>query len=135
MKPKGILTICAICIALFSLRCQKDVSVPNELIGVWTTTHPRYADSPFEIRKQTLILETGGGYFDIKVYPVLNVEKIPRDNRTLYIITYAIPEGVEYKFSFYYSPEDGGTIRYKNQKYLVWKKVRGSLEAEAPIGR
>jgi hypothetical protein len=68
-------------------------------------------------------------------YPVVDVSKTLKDNETLYIITYVIPEGVDYKFSFYYSPQDGGTIRYKNQKYLVWKKAKGSIEAGAPIGR
>jgi hypothetical protein len=42
----------------------------------------------------------------------------------LYTIYYENGAGVWYKFAFYYSPENGGEMRKKNQRNIVWKKQR-----------
>jgi len=112
----------AILILFFGAQCQKEFTVPEELIGVWVTDDPRYVDHPFEIKKDTLIFEQGLGYFDFDVFSIVDLEKMDADGDTLYIIHYLIRPGRKFEFSFYYAPTEGGVIRFKNQPEMKWTK-------------
>jgi hypothetical protein len=112
-----------ICLAgLTAFQCRGKVTVPEELIGVWETTSPDYADRPFEIRTKEVIFGTGEDKFN--TYPItkMKIEKDLKEQKTLYIICHKNTTGQEYKFSFYYDPTNQGTIRFKNQKEMVWTK-------------
>lgn len=124
MKSKILLVAVAVVITIAGLQCQRQGTVPEELIGVWETTDPNYSDRPFEIKKDTLIFEQGLGYFDFDVFPILDVEKSDAEGENLYIIYYLIPAGRKFEFSFYYLPEGGGTIRFKNQPEIEWTKSK-----------
>jgi hypothetical protein len=105
-------------------------AVPDELIGVWETTTPSYADRPFEIKTDEIIFGTGEEKFD--TYPIkkIKIEKDLKEQKAYYIIYYKNVEGQEYKFSFYYDPANQGTIRFKNQKEMVWTKTPLSPASE-----
>lgn len=122
MKSKILLVAVAVLTSMAGLQCQKKATVPEQLIGVWQTTDPKYADHPFEIKEDTLIFEQGLGYFDFDVFPIVDIEKSNADGQILYIIHYLIPAGRKFEFSFYYLPEGGGTIRFKNQPEMKWTK-------------
>jgi hypothetical protein len=98
-------------------------AVPDELIGVWETTAPTYADRFFEITVGEVMFGTGEEKFD--TYPIkkIKIEKDFKEQKAYYIIYYKNVEGQEYKFSFYYDPANQGTIRFKNQKEMVWTKT------------
>lgn len=96
--------------------------MPKELIGVWKSSSPKYADHPFEIKKDVLIFEHGQGYLDFAVYKIVNVNKVFEQGKTLYVISYVIAEGLRYNFSFYYTPAEGGIIRFKHQRQIEWKR-------------
>lgn len=83
---------------------------------------PTYADRFFEIKTDEVIFGTGEEKFD--TYPItkIKIEKNREEHGTLYIICYKNTAGQEYKFSFYYDPANQGTIRFKNQKEMVWTK-------------
>ncbi len=114
----------AILILFFGAQCQKEFTVPEELIGVWVTDDPKYVDHPFEIKKDTLIFEQGLGYFDFDVFSIVDLEKMDEDGNTLYIIHYLIRAGRKFEFSFYYTPTEGGVIRFKNQPEMKWTKKK-----------
>jgi hypothetical protein len=123
MKIERVLIIIIIClIVLFACQCGRKAAVPEDLIGVWRTTEPSYADHPFEIKTDEVLFGTGGDKFD--TYPItkIKIEKDPKEQGTLYIICYENIQRQEYKFSFYYDPANQGTIRFKNQKEMVWSK-------------
>ena len=42
-------------------QCGKKTAVPDDLIGVWETTAPTYADRFFEIKTDEVIFGTGEG--------------------------------------------------------------------------
>ena len=69
-----------------------------------------------------IIFGTGEEKFD--VYPItkIRIEKDRQEQKTLYLICYKNIEGKVYKFFFYYDPANQGTIRFKNQKEMVWTK-------------
>ena len=124
MRPKIILILLVTLAMTFGVQCQRMFAVPEELIGVWVTKDPNYLDRPFEIKKNTLIFEQGLGYLDFDVYPILGVKKTESEGQTLYTIYYTIPSGKKFEFSFYYSPANGGEIRFKNQPKMLWTKKK-----------
>ena len=124
MKSRSTIIAFAILIVFFGAQCQKEFTVPEELIGVWVTDDPKYADHPFEIKKETLIFEQGQGYLDFDVFPIVNLEKTDADGNTLYIIHYVLPAGKKFEFSFYYASAEGGVIRFKNQHEMKWTKKK-----------
>lgn len=135
VKSKATFIAFVILILFFGTQCQKEFSVPEELIGVWVTDDPKYVDHPFEIKKGTLIFEQGLGYLDFAVFPIVNVEKSDTGVDTLYIIYYLIPAGRKFEFSFYYTPTEGGVIRFKNQPEMKWTKLKTASIEKTPHGQ
>ena len=122
MKTGRIFVVLTYLMVLFACQCGKKTTVPGDLIGVWKTTAPTYADRFFEIKTDEVIFGTGEGSFD--TYPISKIksEKDPREQGTLCTLYYKNIEGQEYKFSFYYDPANPGTIRFKNQQEIIWAK-------------
>ena len=124
MKSRSTIIAFAILIVFFGAQCQKEFTVPEELIGVWVTDDPKYADHPFEIKKETLIFEQGQGYLDFDVFPIVGLEETDAGGNTLYVIHYVLPAGNKFEFSFYYASAEGGVIRFKNQPEMKWTKKK-----------
>jgi hypothetical protein len=125
MKVKRILVVFILfMIAFFGIQCGKSLTVPDHLIGVWKTMDTRYADRPFELRREEIIFHTGGGNSDTYRIKKIEVKSAPQKGGDLYIIHYKILEGKVYKFSFYYDRTGNGTITYKNQPQMVWTKEK-----------
>ena len=96
-------------------------SVPDELVGVWKTTSPRYEDRFFEISEDLIVFGTGGR--TTEAHPIVSIGEALEDERLLYAIAYEIAEGEEYGFFFYYDPAGSGVIRFKNQQDMAWTVV------------
>ena len=96
-------------------------SVPDELVGVWKTTSPRYEDRFFEISEDLIVFGTGGR--NTEAHPILSIREALEDERLLYAISYESAEGEEYGFFFYYDPAGSGVIRFKNQQDMAWTAV------------
>jgi len=124
MRMKRVFKVLICFVVFFGLRCGGKTAVPEGLIGVWKTSATEYADRFFEIKRDQVIFGTGEGKSDI--YPITKIEigKLPETEGTLFTILYKNIEGQKYKFSFYYDPTNQGTIRFKNQKEMVWIKAK-----------
>jgi len=122
MKVEKVWIIIVYLMVLAACQGGGKAAVPDELIGVWETTAPTYADRFFEITAGEVMFGTGEEKFD--TYPIkkIKMEKDHKEQKEYYIIYYKNVEGQEYKFSFYYDPANQGTIRFKNQKEMVWTK-------------
>ena len=68
----------------------------------------------------------GTGPYSIVSGFISKIEKEDLDSNRLYVISYNTIDEVEQQFSFYYEPKGGGTIRFKNQKNIVWNKLAGN---------
>ncbi|GMR12052.1 MAG: hypothetical protein BMS9Abin29_0239 [Gemmatimonadota bacterium] len=102
--------------------------VPTELLGRWTTTDARYADRAFEITPETFYLGQGDDRF--VSYTILRIRIIPRrDKSPVHSVEYRDESGDETAFQFLVSDEQGGTIRFPNQRELVWRR---NPDAEVP---
>jgi hypothetical protein len=95
-------------------------TIPAELVGVWETNAPAYADRALEFTRSSVIFRTGAD--------ALSVHRIQRVHRTDsggyidYRVEYLNREEVE-TFSFKYVPPPRELIRLDHQLF-VWRKQR-----------
>ena len=94
--------------------------LPDQLLGVWRTENPAYKGKFMKCDPKYVVLGIG----DEKVVPrkVVEITKTVDGRQILFTLKTDEKDEGEYSFSFYYSDEDGGTIRFKNQPQLVWHK-------------
>jgi len=119
MIAKEILVAFAIVIAFLGCRSGENLTVPDDLVGVWETAESKYRDRFMEFKKDVVIFGTGEG--NQSVHPIRKVRAVRQDGRDLYTVYYLSQERGEYSFSFFYNPE-GGVITLKNQNEIAWKK-------------
>jgi hypothetical protein len=131
MKLKWIVILAFILVALslFMFFPKKNKDVPENLIGKWRTSEPRYQDRFFEITKETLIYGLGGDQTD--VYFISSMEESLEGNNRLYTINYENADGLKFTQSFYYHPENGGSIQLKHQEHIKWKREKDDAVEES----
>jgi len=95
-------------------------TMPAELLGVWSTTDPRYADRAFEIKTDSLIFHTGDGSFT--EHSIRSVNVVQDDSIPLYVVDYLNNDDA-YMFSFYFDSESG-TIQFQNQREMTWTRLQ-----------
>ena len=95
------------------------VSMPEPLVGRWTSAHPDYADRYFELSATTLLLGTGAQTSE--QYWVSRVLQ-DREDRDLYTVEYTDSAGAEYSMSFYFYPAREDPVRLRNQPHVGWRK-------------
>ena len=95
-------------------------TVPADLIGVWKTSAPKYADTFIELTRSTITFGTGEKGTHLR--PVVRVTKERDEGGPLYTVFYTDPGGQEYKFAFYYDPAEN-VLRWKNQRTIAWTKA------------
>lgn len=120
MKLRRALLAFALLTTMLGCTPGHEKTVPEDLLGVWTTSEPKYADRFFELAKDAIIFGTGGDDFD--VYPVESVERTRDEEGLVYNIRYLNREGQPYTFSIYYDASHHGVIRLKHQKHFHWTR-------------
>jgi hypothetical protein len=121
---RALIEVLIVLIIILGCESKKIAAVPENLIGVWGTSNPTYADRTFEITKNEVIFQTGEQTFDTYSIKSIEMEKVPRGEDDLYTINYIDKEGEKFKLSFYYNPAGQGVIRYKNQIQMAWTKKK-----------
>jgi len=124
MVQRRRLAVLVMFIIFFGWHCGYERIAPNELVGIWKTAALKYADRFFKIDQKIITIGTGGENIEIYTIKKIRTKKGPTERSLLYTIYSKNEEGVEYKFAFYYSSENGGVIRLKNQRHIVWTKHR-----------
>ncbi len=124
MKRKIILAI-FITLAVFSANgCGEKAAIPDELIGEWQTSEPKYEGCYFEVTKLTVAFKPK----DAEIYSniITNIKRVevPDEEFVLYTIFYKDESGKIFQLSINYYPEDNGAIRFKNQTEIVWIRKR-----------
>jgi hypothetical protein len=102
--------------------CKKELVVPEELLGVWETSDPKYEGCYFEVTSEDIIfkdVEEDVNFFKITK---IEAEQGPDEDFVTYLITYADLEGPPFEQPVLYFPGEEGTIRFKNQTNIVWVK-------------
>ncbi len=96
---------------------EREIIVPDKLVGLWATSTPKYADRYFEFTKKTIIFRVGEE--DIGIHKIKDFEKFRDGEETWYTFTY-LNLGEKYKLSFSYDPADNGVIAIANQNGIQW---------------
>ncbi len=104
-----------------------------ELTGVWKTSAPKYKNCSIELTRDYIVFTNSNVAAHVDTNFVLGIKKAPERGRFLCAILYENIHGQRYKFSFYYDPAEGGTMRLKNQIDVEWRKVKPiGAQASAP---
>ncbi len=114
-----LMLVLAICLVGLGVACNS-TKVPNELQGIWRTDNPDYKGKFIKFDQKYVVLGIG----DEKVVPrkVEEITTSTEGKEKLYTLKTNEKDEGEYSFSFYFNPAEGGTIRFKNQPQLQWKK-------------
>ena len=99
----------------------RTVDIPDGAIGLWTTATPSYSDRAFRITKNTLTFHLSPQ--DSTLHPIVRVESnsTEGDSATQYTVFYRQYRDV-YEFSFLYSEVPDTTIKFVNQRTMIWRK-------------
>ncbi|MGD2246650.1 MAG: hypothetical protein PVI11_08900 [Candidatus Aminicenantes bacterium] len=124
MKSKKIFAVLVIFMMAFLDGCVKKADFPDELIGTWKRTDSQYERAFFELTQEKIIFGTLSGEVNAHTIKKINQEKVPDTAEILYTVTYVNIEGKEFKFPFYFNPENGGTVRFQNQPEVIWIKAK-----------
>jgi hypothetical protein len=122
VKEKVLLIGFIILALLGGNSCKKELVVPDELLGVWETSEPKYKGCYFEVTSEDIIFKDIEE--DINFFKITKIEseEDPDEDFITYIITYVDPEGLPFEHSVLYFPKEKGTIRFKNQTNIIWVK-------------
>jgi len=123
-KRRFIATVVTLIPLILLSHCGQGEIASDDIIGVWKTSEPTYADRSFEITKERITFGIGEGKFDIHYIKKIRVKQFPQDKSSLYTIYYEGNDGEEYTFAFFYYHENRGIIRLKNQRQIEWEKER-----------
>ncbi len=99
----------------------RTVDIPDGAVGLWTTLTPNYADRAFRLTKTTLTFHVSPQ--DSTFHPIVRVESNSEDgdNATQYTVFYTHYRDI-FEFSFLYSEVPDTTIKFVNQRGMIWRK-------------
>jgi hypothetical protein len=122
MNSRQALLIFTLLATIVGCQPATEKTIPDDLLGVWKTSEPKYADRFFELKKDAIIIATGENNTD--TYSVASIEQAHDEEGLLYKIHYLNLEGQQILFSIYYAPTNHGVIRLANQKHFTWTRER-----------
>jgi hypothetical protein len=100
-------------------------AVPDQLIGSWHTSAPSHAGSTIEVSKELVVFTRDGG---VRLSGrIVQCATVNDRTDTYYRLSYRDDDRNEYQLLVRYDSKDGGTLTFKNQPALVWKRTGVSL--------
>jgi hypothetical protein len=105
---------------IFLVGCEREVIVPQHLIGEWKTSAPKYADRSMKFSEHTVIYGIGDG--EEVAHMIDKIDSKQGDGGTVYTFYYRDAEGQKETLILTYRPDSGGTFQIKNSE-VIWKKV------------
>lgn len=124
-KSKRVVLVLTIIFSFFGCQSKDSGTVPGELRGVWKTSTPKYMDCYFTLTEDNIIFTNENFLDKMQINSISNIQKIIPGKRILYTVNYSDENDLEYELTFYYDPSRGGSIRFKNQQEIEWKKTTG----------
>ncbi len=121
-KLKKYQLISVILLAAVATHCRKTTTLLDDLIGTWKTSNIHYFGTFFELKRDVIIFGTKDG--DVNTYKIIEIKKQKMENNEWdsYTIFYQDDDLHKVEFSFLYHASDTQVIRFKNQRFIVWKK-------------
>lgn len=105
---------------IFFAGCEREVIVPQHLIGEWKTSAPAYADRYMKFSEHTVIYGLGDG--EEAAHTIDKIDSKQGDGGTVYIFYYRDAEGQKDNLTVIYRLDSGGTLQIKNSE-VIWRKI------------
>ena len=103
------------------LACKRAIkSPPQELLGVWTTDAPAYEGRYLKFEEDYFLIGVGRHTVPV-IQPILKIDVRQDAKQTIYTLHSVDADGA-HELVVVYDPSDGGALRIKNQRDVVWKK-------------
>jgi len=132
MKRARVLVTLAVPFLLFGCHGE-ELSVPDHLVGIWSTAEPRFAGRYLQFTRDSIVFQTGAEQVNVHRIEKLQEEKGGKGGKTIaYVLIYREADGTNGKLIFSYDPKNQGEIRLKNQKTVSW--IRESPSGEVSAG-
>lgn len=123
---KKIFAICVLVVLIFGCHPFENKKIPDELLGEWMTTEPRYADCVLKFTDGLIIFGNGQDYLSVNY--IVDIKKVCKDQIILYTIRYENASGLKYTFPVLFGFKNKeGVLRFKNQDHIIWTKRDGLL--------
>lgn len=127
MKTKGVLLLFIILALIPGCESSSNKNLPDSLKGTWRTSAPSYENCFFELDNEFVTFINGPMADHVEVYFIDKIsQNAGKRGETLYIINAENTDNDKYKFSFYYYPSKGGTIRFIHKRQIAWTKETNS---------
>lgn len=104
-----------------ALGCSSSTQVPRELQGTWKTMSQESAGVSIEFTPDRVIISSDFGVVENTVTKVTS-RKERLHNSRLYSVYYSDRLKETSLMDVLYTPEGGGTLRFKSEQDVVWKK-------------
>ena len=114
----AVLALVAIAVAV-GLRPKNEI-IPDELVGLWTTSQAGYTGRAFRITKESLTFYTSPR--DSTFHTLTRVSSRRARMARQFDLRYRGPDG-RHELSLYYLPADN-VIQFRDQPGMVWVKAR-----------
>jgi hypothetical protein len=100
---------------------SKERKVPEELIGIWETSEPQYADSTIELTPREIIFSNPE--IGRRVNRIMEIKRSPAGRKTLYDIHYEDDQRLDYTLSLYHLRiNEEGILQFRFKEELVWRR-------------
>ena len=110
-------------LSLLCIQCSGSSASPVEIVGTWATSDEHYTGETIEIAADTIIMSSKSQGVFVYTIEKVTSEKGHLHNSTLYTITYTDQSGEKNLLNLIYIPEDGGTLLFKSEREVVWKRI------------
>ncbi len=94
--------------------------IPDYLVGRWLTSAPGYEDRYLEINKVSVLLATSVS--TVNKYFIDKTATTAAGKQIGFTIDCKDLENSPYRLSLTYEPDSGGTLSFKNQSHITWRK-------------
>ena len=95
--------------------------VPEGMRGTWVTSDTRYADRAFRLEADRVVFYLGDGA--VTSHTLVAIDTTVQEEGVLYALEYRSAAGHVYRFDLLYGLPPHGTIRFRNQRELIWRKT------------
>ena len=104
---------------------RKDMTreeIPDYLVGRWLTSTPGYEDRYLEINKVSLLFATSESTVNEYFIDKTTTSASAEGKQIVFTIECKDLGNNPYRFSLTYEPGNGGTLSFKNQSHITWRK-------------
>ena len=108
---------------LLCMQCAWSSTSPVEIVGIWATSDEHYTGETIEIASDKIVMSSESQGVFLYTIDTVRFKKDHLNNNILYTIIYTDQSGEKNLLNLIYIPEDGGTLLFKSEREVVWKRI------------